>query len=156
LIQSSPGSKLNPNPSKINPDSNLSIPSPGRIKSQKSFNTALIPDFQERNQETTTEDQQRSLEMFPDFNRPRDPHHHSHPFKHKPTPCPSDRELSPPYPSLYKHHHLPYLILTQNKQHQGEDTKYWKFHPLFLMNEYWKFLQFLLHPSLLSFNLLHA
>jgi hypothetical protein len=24
------------------------------------------------------------------------------------------------------------------------------------MNEYWKFLQFLPHPSLLSFNLLHA
>lgn len=101
----------------------------------------------EKNQETTTEDQQRSLEMFPDFNRSRDPHHHSHPFKHKPTPCPSNHELSPPYLSLYKHHHLPYLPLTQNKQHQGEETKYWKFHPLFLMNEYWKFLQFLLHPG---------
>ena len=71
-------------------------------------------------------EQQRGLEMFPDFNRPRDPHHHSHPFKHKPTPYPSDQtpslyELSPPYPSLYKHHRLPYLPSTQNKQHQGED-----------------------------------
>ncbi|KAJ6878167.1 hypothetical protein NC651_030798 [Populus alba x Populus x berolinensis] len=54
----------------------------------------------EKNYETTTEDQQISLEMFLDFNRPRDLHHHSHPFKHKPTPYPSDHELSPPYLSL--------------------------------------------------------
>ncbi|KAJ6878523.1 hypothetical protein NC652_032134 [Populus alba x Populus x berolinensis] len=59
-------------------------------------------------------------------------------------------------------HHIPafiniivFLTLHQPKTNSTRE-RIKNLHPLFLMNEYWKFLQFLPHPSLLSFNLLRA
>ncbi|KAJ6871930.1 hypothetical protein NC651_031114 [Populus alba x Populus x berolinensis] len=59
-------------------------------------------------------------------------------------------------------HHIPafiniivFLTFHQPKTNSTRE-RIKSLNPLFLMNEYWKFLQFLPHPSLLSFNLLRA
>jgi len=89
--------------------------------SQKSFNTALIPDFLSLKKKG----EHWGIQMGGTGKKTKKQQHRTSLPRRTTRACqtPSLYELSPPYPSLYKHHRLPYLPPTQNKQHQGEDKK---------------------------------